>query len=100
MSAPAEINTFADLESAVISALERTVELRQATPEYEILGSILHQLEFIQQHLDRHRKPATADRERIILGVQAVRELEDSDPDYARQLMEIDYAFRHWENLK
>ena len=77
--------------------------LEQENPTYGLWNSIAAQLEFIAQDFDslgnfKH----SADEQRvkdIILGVQAIREIDASQPDFADLLCEIDYQYKKLYNI-
>ena len=46
-----------------------------------------------------NRAPSAEDLNRLNLGVIAVRTLEDTDPEYAALLSELEYAFRRLKTL-
>jgi hypothetical protein len=99
MSDLSEIRTRSQLARVTARALDRLAGCERDTPGLPLWASLRAQLEFVQHHLRESRGPEQRDRERIILGVQAVRELDDADPAFAGDLKEIDYAFRRWERL-
>ncbi len=70
-----------------------------ASPGDSFQKSILAQLEFMARCIAENRAPALADLERINVGVIGVRTLEDTEPEYASKLSELDYAFRRWQTL-
>ena len=93
------IQSRSQLAASVCQA-RREVEARLAEfPGDEVLGSVKAQLEFITGGLEKGRAPTQRERDRIIIGVQALREFDDAEPDFALLLMRIDSAFRHWERL-
>jgi hypothetical protein len=70
-----------------------------ASPDDSFQKSILAQLEFMALCTAENRIPSPADLERINVGVIAVRTLDDTEPEYASLLSELDYAFRRWQSL-
>jgi Tsi6 len=70
-----------------------------ANPDDPFQKSILAQLEFMARCSAEDRPASLADLERINVGVIAVRTLEDTEPEYASLLSELDYAFRRWQTL-
>jgi len=70
-----------------------------AAPDDPFAKSILAQLEFMARCVAENRAPSAADLERINVGVIAVRTLEDTEPEYASLLSELEYAFRRLSAL-
>lgn len=64
----------------------------------ETLESINNQLDFIKSDLEKSQpfipQAKKADVERIILGVQAVREIESQNEELADLLCDIDYEYK------
>ncbi|MCC7373196.1 MAG: hypothetical protein IT581_00970 [Verrucomicrobiales bacterium] len=100
MSEDNEIRSLPQLDAALTAATKRVDLLIKQTPEANLFQGIKRQLEFIRGFVRARRVPSEEDRRRIIMGVQADREINDWDHPFAVQLMEIDYAFRHWEELQ
>lgn len=68
-------------------------------PDDAFQKSILAQLEFMALSIAENRAPSAEDLNRLNLGVIAVRTLEDTDPEYAALLSELEYAFRRLKTL-
>jgi hypothetical protein len=49
--------------------------------------------------LDSGRKPTDEQAASVNVGLMAVRELDDADPDLADALKWLDYAFKRWDQL-
>ena len=94
-----EIKSLDQLSSEAKKAHYKIVAVEQASPELALWESIRLQLEFISQAILNKRPPTSAEKTRIIMGVQADREINDLDRPLASQLIEIDYAFKRWELL-
>ena len=77
-------------------ARERVAKMTAAAPDWPLPIGIARQLAFVADALDRRAAPSKADAERIVIGVQAVRNFEDSDEELYGWLTEIDDAFRRW----
>lgn len=64
----------------------------------ETMKSIRNQLDFIKNDLEKSQpytpKAKKADVERIILGVQSVREIESQNEELADLLCDIDYEYK------
>jgi hypothetical protein len=64
----------------------------------ETMGSITKQLDFIKNDLERSKpdllKANKEDVQRIILGVQAIREIEPQNEELADLLCDIDYEYK------
>jgi Tsi6 len=95
MTEPA-IRDRADFERVVVLARERAAKLVAAAPDWPLANGVARQLEFIADALGRRTAPSQTDAERIVLGVQAVRNFEGSDDELYEWLTEIDSAFRRW----
>lgn len=68
-------------------AIEMTAVRRAAAPNFQILESIQNQLAYLQQvvsgeSLDKRRL------KEIVIGVYAVKEFDESDPEFATLLKE------------
>jgi len=96
---PPLITTKAQFAEVLQKALAQAREFAKAVPDDPFQKSILAQLEFMAGNLARGSTPTYEDRQKINMGVIAMRTLEDSSPDYARLLSELDYAFNRWESL-
>ena len=57
------------------------------------------QLAFMKQATTDDAEPSADDREKTDLGPLAVRNFDDSYPDYATLLKALDYAFRRYDRL-
>ncbi len=81
--------------SEVYDAIEVARKHLANTPEDNLMQSILAQLRFIEKDLTKgvpekdHSK-----RNEIIIGIQSIRELDDSFPELANLLCEIDYEYK------
>lgn len=93
------IATKAQFADVLRQALGQAREFVQAAPDDPFQKSILAQLEFMAKSQTEGHVPTFEEREKINIGVIAMRTLEDSDPDYAKLLSELDYAFSRWESL-
>lgn len=90
------IGDRAEFERVLGLARERVAKMTGADPAWPLPVGIARQLDFIADALDRRAAPSKADAERIVIGVQAVRNFEDSDEELYGWLTEIDYAFKRW----
>jgi hypothetical protein len=83
--------------------LERTIhqteEFEKLDPNWELLKGIHRQLDFMKSCAANGRTPTSEEGSRVNVGPIAAKNLEDSQPEYAEWLMELDYAFRHWQEL-
>jgi Tsi6 len=77
-------------------ARERVARMAAAAPDWPLPNGIARQLDFIASALDRRAAPSPADAERIVVGVQAVRNFEGSDDELYGWLAELDHAFKRW----
>jgi Tsi6 len=96
---PPVIASKSEFAAAVEEALLKAKAHVVRNPNDPFQKSILAQLEFMARSLAEKQRPSSEDFNRINLGVIAVRTLEDTDPDYAALLSELEYAFRRLEML-
>jgi hypothetical protein len=80
-------------------ALERASSYEQALPGVSLFVSVREQLSFMARCVQRDEPPADQDLQRINVGLLAVRELQETDPEFADWLMDLDYAFKRWPEL-
>lgn len=77
--------------------------LKIESPGYKLWDSILSQINFILDDFDKvggFKNKASVDRvKQIILGVQAIREIEPGNMSLADLLCEIDYEYKKLYNL-
>ncbi len=78
-------------------AIKLTNERLALAPDFQILRSVKAQLDFILDSFQKNKKPTDAEKERVTLGVLAVREFEDNDPEYADILSKVSYLYKHPE---
>jgi hypothetical protein len=98
MVAPALITTKAGFGEHLRGAMRRLAE-GTGSSGYEVSGSILRQLETMQNALIGGRLPSDEEKAKITVGPLAVRNLDETDWELSRVLQELDYAFRHYEVL-
>ena len=87
------------LAEGLAQALPKAKASLGKTPDDVFQKSILAQLEFMARCIAENRTPSPDDLNRFNLGVIAVRTVEDTDPDYAALLSELEYAFRRLKTL-
>jgi len=100
MSLDSKIQTRVEFSNVLNRAMTRTEEVARIDPSWSLLASIRVQLEFMKHCISSQQAPTPTERSRINLGVIAVRNLIESDEEYANWLMELDYAFKRWDLLK
>lgn len=88
---------FREVLDAALAKARQHVAAERADPFQK---SILAQLEFMVRCIAENRAASASELEKINVGVIAVRTLEDSEPEYASMLSELDYAFRRWAALR
>ncbi len=93
------IATRSQFKAILQKAEARTEELAKLGPSFKVPAMIRPQLEFIGEFLKQGKTPASEDRDRITIGVLAVRNFDDSDPEYSTWLKALSYAFKHWEQV-
>ena len=73
-------------------------KLEKENPDYNLWRSISSQLNFILDDFDssgNHKKEADKERvKEIIMGIQAIREIDAGNPELADILCEIDYEYK------
>ncbi|HFB65138.1 MAG TPA: hypothetical protein ENJ60_06315 [Aeromonadales bacterium] len=73
-------------------------KLEKENPDYNLWHSISSQLNFIIDDFDAYgNQKKEADKKRvkeIIMGVQAIREIDSGNPELADMLCEIDYEYK------
>lgn len=75
-------------------ARARTAELAQKTDDREALDEAARQLELMAERTAGDASPSRDERGHTSLGPLALRCFARSNPDYAKLLKELDYAFR------
>lgn len=80
-------------------AIAQTQELKRQAPGLDILTIIERQLDFMKNATQGGRVPSQAERMRTDIGPIAVRNFDETYPDYAHLLKELDYAFRRFDQL-
>lgn len=92
-----------NLFSKAISAKNTISKIRSQAPDFQLWKSIEAQLNFIiSDFSDSGVFLNQADKDRvsqIIMGLQAVREIESSDPQLADLLCEIDYEYKSFYSI-
>lgn len=90
--APPRILTRKDFASCLRETRARVIE--RGGPSF-----VTEQLELLTRATEAGRTPTDAERAQLSLGVYAVRNIEDADWELARDLCELDGAFRRYEEL-
>ena len=93
------IENHSELKAILRKAVIHTDELGTLAPSFDLPRIIRPQLDFISQFLKEDRVPASEESARINIGVLAIRNFDESDPEYANRLKALDYAFKNWEQL-
>lgn len=99
MTAPlSNIKTRAEFQRILKQTRQQMAKLAEAEPLHPLWKSMLAQLKAMEEWTKDGRVPTQEERDRIILGVQVVRELEpvDSDAmyDLTQRLHELQYFFQ------
>lgn len=94
-----DIRTKKQLKEAIQNALPMAMHYLEKNPNWSIPDSICAQLRFIDSFLSNNLVPTIGERESVILGIQASKEVELFDQPLAYLLSEINYAFRRWDLL-
>jgi hypothetical protein len=82
------------LLALVDRAATLTDERLAKAPDHELFGSISRQLRAIRQDVLRDGAFDRALQQRINIGFYAAREFEQSDPEYADLLEQIEFLYR------
>ena len=82
-----------NINQAVNLAIEMTETRLVEFPNYGVYFHAKEQLEFIQNVLQGENSPTAAEKNKIDIGLMAVRELEVEEPDYAAVLIYISARF-------
>ncbi len=93
------IENRSEFEAILRKALLRTDELAKLGPSFPLPSMIRPQLDFISQFLRGDRDPSPEERARVNIGLVAVRNFDDSDPEYSAWLKALNYAFKYWEQI-
>ncbi len=84
----------------MLSEAQRKTDNIVAATGWDIAVSIKAQLDFIANCVNTNTRPTEEEASRINIGQLAMRNLEESDPQYADWLMELSYAFvKNWNAL-
>jgi hypothetical protein len=93
------IENYSEFKSILDKAIVRTDKLATLGPSFSLPSMIRPQLDFISRFLKENQVPTMEDRTRLTIGVLAVRNFDDSDPEYSNWLKALNYAFENWEQL-
>jgi hypothetical protein len=88
-----------DFTRILQDAINRTERIQKVDPAWALPSTILKQLQFVAECIAKRRSPTATEMGKISLGQIAVKNLEESDPDYAEMLMAIDNRFGEFERL-
>jgi hypothetical protein len=100
MRPPPTIQSKGQWRLMLEDARRRTDEMLAFDPNRTMMKVIRAQLDFMEQCVQGGRNPTKEEADRITLGPIAVKNLEEEDPEYARWLKALDYAFDvTWKSL-
>ena len=99
MFKPSQIKSRREWRNWLTLAREKTNEARALDPSWSFTQSIARQLDFMESCVADGRTPTTDERKRTTLGLMAIRNLEESYPEYSTILQEVEYAFEFWDEL-
>lgn len=85
--------TRTEFQELLDKAKEMTTIRLANFPAYGVFIHASEQLELIETILKRSKVPTDSERDAIDIGLMAVKELESTDPDYARILEEVEDYF-------
>ncbi|HXX65905.1 MAG TPA: immunity protein Tsi6 family protein [Polyangiaceae bacterium] len=97
---PNLIQTKVDFRDFLAKAIVKTDEFLKLDASWSILVQVKQQLEFMRQCTDNGRDPLPDEAQKITIGPIAVRNFDDTHPEYAAWLMELDGSFKKWKNLR
>ena len=80
-------------------ALQQTAEFQKLDPSWSLLKQVRTQLEFMQKCTENGRAPTPEEADRVTVGPIAVKNFDDTQPEYASWLMELDSGFCSWDEL-
>ncbi|MBX3184466.1 MAG: hypothetical protein KIT72_02330 [Polyangiaceae bacterium] len=81
-------------------AKKRTEQMLKVDPDWQLAKVISRQLEFMEECTRGERSPTPEEAGRITIGPIGAKNFEESDPEYAQWLGELEYAFRvTWSRL-
>ena len=89
--APTEVSARVDV---ALEMTEARLARLPAGSVHDMLTSIRNQLRFMRETIDAGRSPTAEEKNRLTLGVIAVRELETNDPDYADAITLVVFDFK------
>jgi hypothetical protein len=92
------ITTKTEFQTVLAFAREQTESLR-ASSGFKLLDTVLAQLEHMRASTEEGREPTEEERGATDVGPIAVRNFDETHPDYAKLLKELDYAFRNFDKL-
>jgi hypothetical protein len=75
-------------------ALAETTQKLIKFPNYGVYIHALEQLNFIQSIINQSMSPTQKEKDKINIGLMAVKELEATDIEYCDLLCEVDYYFK------
>jgi hypothetical protein len=91
-----KINNRQEFHKFLSLATERVSELSVTYPKDSFLGSILRQLNFVQQWTNNGQNLKKEDVEKLNFGLMASKSVADIDEDCADLLHELSYFLHHW----
>ncbi len=95
------INTKEEFKNILNESVAETKKLADAYKEIAVYDIVFQQLLFIKKvMLEEKRKPTEQECELIMIGNIAVKNFESDMPNFARKLIELDYYFEFYEELK
>ncbi len=78
-------------------AIRMTNERLAVAADFQVLKSVKAQLDYILDSFRNNRTPTDTEKNRVTLGILAVREFEGSDSEYADILEKVSYLYKHPE---
>ena len=89
-----------DFDELLQQALEKTRTYETELPGFQPLASVRRQLELMSQYVKAERTPPAEAQDSVNVGLLAVREFQDTDPQYSGWLIDLDYWFKRWTLLR
>jgi hypothetical protein len=88
------LNINTNLNSVLDLAKKMTEEKLHDVPSSSIYLHALAQIDFIKRVLMQGRAPTQEERDFIDIGLMAIKELDDTEPEFSGVLCELSYQFK------
>jgi len=88
---PMDMTLYQELNVWIKMGLDLIQKRIDQNPDFRMLFSVQNQFLLIRQYLQRGMTLPVNDRQRLTLGLLAVREFEDNDPEMAEAMFQVSY---------